>query len=259
MAIHKDTRIILTIQPQNQSLFVVMVLCLLCTACTLQQDLALMREDMDRVRQEVATIATHLHHQEAGAAQTEQQVAGIQSQLDQLDPLKTRLSRLEAAAAGPTRKGKAVPKPQAPLDLISTAQKEAHVLPSPACYFGQSGECTYTWMPGRIYAVYVTWNHQTLIALPPGETLVIGLNLDEKTFDVINKLVGSEPLAYSVISVRPLMEKGTAEAAIVSQSGRRYLFSFVIGDKGMRAVNFETAAMHPEAPEKKLILPRPPS
>jgi hypothetical protein len=234
-------------------------LCLLCTACTLQQDLALVREDLDRVRQEMATIATHMQHQEAWATQTQDQLAQMRDHLDQLDPLRARLTRLEAAAAVPVRKGKGVPKPQTPMDLISSAQKEAQVLPSPTCYFGQSGECTYTWMPGRIYAVYITWNHQTLIALPPGETLVIGLNLEEKSFDVINKLVGSEPLAYSVVSVRPLIEKGTAEANIVSQSGRRYLFLFVIGDKGMRGINFETPAMHPEAPEKKLILPRPPA
>jgi hypothetical protein len=234
-------------------------LCLLLTSCTLQQDLALVREDLDRVRQEMATIATHMQQQEAASAQVQEQVAGLQGQLDQLDPLKARLSRLEAAAAVPVRKGKGVPKPQTPLDLVTTAQKEAQVLPSPACYFGQSGECTYTWMPGRIYTVLLTWNHQTLISLPPAETLVIGLNLDEQSFNVINKLVGSEPLAYSVISVRPLMEKGTADAAIVSQSGRRYLFHFVLAEKGMRAVTFETPAMHPDAPEKKLILPRPPA
>lgn len=236
-------------------------LCLLCTACTLQQDMVAVREDLANLRQDVATLTAHVQRQDAATGQLQDQVTQGQQSLEHLVPLTARLARLEAIQTGAVapRKGKPAPRPQPPADLIRVAQQEAQVVPTSACYFAKSGECTFTWMPGRIYTVHLTWNHQTLIALPPGEALVIGMMLDESSFNVVNKLVGSDLLAYTTVSIRPLFEKGEADAAIVSQSGRRYLFHFVIGDKGMVGVNFETPKMHEESPEKKLILPRPPA
>jgi hypothetical protein len=219
------------------------------------------REDLANLRQDVATLTAHVQRQDAATGQLQDQVTQGQQSLEHLVPLTARLARLEAAQAPPSRSrnGKQAPRPQAPADLVRVAQQEAQVVPTSACYFAKSGECTFTWMPGRIYTVLLTWNHQTLISLPPAETLVIGMMLDEKSFDVVSKLVGSDLMAYTTVSIRPLIEKGEVDAAIVSQSGRRYLFHFVLGEKGMVGVNFETPKMHEESPEKKLILPRPPA
>jgi hypothetical protein len=86
--------------------------------------------------------------------------------------------------------------------------------------------------------------------------LSIGFSLDEKLYDVENKVVGSEGLAFSAVRIRPLFDTGTGDGFLISASGRKYLFHFVIGAKGMLAATFETPQIT-RTPEPKLPLPKP--
>src|SRR4030095_17181112 len=84
-------------------------LCLLCTACTLQQDMVAVREDLANLRQDVATLTAHVQRQDAATGQLQEQVTQGQQSLEHLVPLTARLARLEAIQTGAVaaRNGKA--------------------------------------------------------------------------------------------------------------------------------------------------------
>jgi hypothetical protein len=185
----------------------------------------------------------------------------LEGQVDSLVPWTIRIARLETLLTSPTPKKGKGPRPgqgSSPVQLVAHAQREARVQPSERGYWAKSAEHVYTWQPGRIFTGYLTWNHQTVISLPPGEVVAAGMMLDDSEYDVVTKQVGVQELAHSVISIRPKIEKGEAQCAVVTKSGRRYLFHFITGQTGMLAMTFETPQItHEGSQEPKLILPRP--
>jgi hypothetical protein len=209
-----------------------------------------MQDEVMALRQELALLR--------------QEVTMLGGRVTSLDPWTARVTQLETLLATSALKKKSgSPKPgrePTPLQLVALANKESRVYPSAAGYWGKSAEQTYTWQPGRVYVVYLTTTQPTLIALPPGETVAMGLLLDKDAYDVTTKTVGSDLTAYSAVSVRPLFDKGEVDAFVLTTGGRRYLFHFVVSTeaKAMTVVTFETPAVlrdpHPDLPR---ILPRP--
>jgi hypothetical protein len=211
------------------------------------------------IEQEVTALRQEL-------ALLRQEVTMLGGRVTSFDPWTARIMQLETLlATSPLKKKPGSVRPgrePTPLQLVALAQRDARVEPSARGYFGNSGEMTYTWQPGRIYMVYLTATQPTLIALPPGETVAMGLMLDKDAYDVTTKTVGLDLTAYSALSVRPLFDKGEVDAFVLSTGGRRYLFHFVISNdaKAMTVVTFETPAVVRE-PQQELprITPRPPS
>ena len=197
-----------------------------------------------------------------------QEVAGLRAQVENID-LRTqgfegwlaRLSRMETLLLTVTvRKAKGKPDREPnTVQLVKTAEKEASVYPSERGYWGKSAEQTFTWAPGGLYVIYLTWNHPTAISLPPGELVAIGLKLDPDLYDVEHQTVGRELTAYSAITIRPKFEKGDANVALWTKSGKRYLFHLIVGSWGLTAVTFESSmgAPAPTTQPQKLILPNP--
>ena len=195
-----------------------------------------------------------------------QDLATLRARVEILEPLTPRVAQLEAIQATLKKMPKQVqtrlkgPKEPTPLQLVNWAQQEARVVPTERGYFGKSAEMSYVWQPGRVYTVYLKQYQATGIALPPGEQLVIGLAMVESDFTVLPKRAGTDLLAYDTIAVTPLIDKGEVDAWVLTQSGRRYLFHFVIGPVGMIAVTFEAPIIQQgTTSEPKLILPKPQS
>lgn len=237
-----------------------LALTLLLTACSLPQGPVpevipsgpALHEEIDALRQELALLR--------------QEVTMLGGRVTSLEPWTARIVHLETLlATSPFTQKSGSKKPgraPTPLQLVALAQQDAREYPSARGYFGKSGEMTYTWQPGRMYMVYLTATQPTLIALPPGETVAMGLMLDEAAYDVHTKTVGTDLTAYSAVSIRPLFDKGEVDAFLLSTGGRRYLFHFVISTeaKAMTVVTFETPAVtHERAPDLPRITPRPPS
>jgi hypothetical protein len=210
-----------------------------------------LHEEVDALRQELALLR--------------QEVQMLGGRVTSLEPWTTRILQVETLlTTTPMKKKNGATRPgrePTPLQLISTAHQEARVYPSKEGYFGKSAEQVYTWQPGRVYMIYLTPHYPTLIALPPGEILAMGLNLDKDLYNVENQTVGTEGAVYSAIAVRPKFEKGEIEGFVLTTSGRRYLLSFVISEaRAMSAVTFETPAVTRERePEVPRIVPRPQS
>lgn len=153
------------------------------------------------------------------------------------------------------------PRAQTPVQLVSQAQQAARVEPSERGYHDGSAEMVYAWAPGKVYTVYVTKKHATGIFLPPGERLVNSLYLDKDAFEVKAERAGSDAGAYDSIRIRPIIDSGETNAFILTESERRYLLHFVVGNTGMLAVTFEGPPMARQRQEEAapvLILPRPP-
>lgn len=190
-----------------------------------------------------------------------QRMDALDGRIESLEPLTARMARFEALLMSPTpttkkTRGKGY-VPRSAAQVVSIAQQEARVEPSPVGYYAHSAEQVYTYSPGRIYTILLSWNHPTLLFLPPTEKLVMGLTLDPDQYDVKNETAGSGLTAYDAISIRPKFEKGETQAFILTESARRYLLRLVIGEVGMLAVTFEIPHITQTAPEPKLILPRP--
>jgi hypothetical protein len=243
--------------PRQLILFLLLLLC--AQACTplpeptpeLVPTGPSLHDEVDALRQELALLR--------------QEVQMLGGRVTSLEPWTTRILQVETLlATTPAKKKSGNAKPTrepTPLQLVSTAHQEARVYPSKEGYFGKSAEQVYTWQPGRVYMIYLTPYYPTLIALPPGEILAMGLNLDKDLYNVENQTVGTEGTAYSAIAVRPKFEKGEIEGFVLTTSGRRYLLSFVISEaRAMSAVTFETPAVTRERePEVPRIVPRPQS
>jgi hypothetical protein len=177
--------------------------------------------------------------------------------------LPTRLALLEALQR-PAKPPKGKPLRKAPqemnsMQLVAYAQKEARIEPSEGNFFAKSGEMTYSWVPGKIFTILLAPTQQTGLFLPPGERVIVGLLLDKEEYEVHSERAGTDPLSYDAIFVRPKVDSGQVDAALVTESGRRYLLHFVVGKVGMLAVTFETPQLtQVRAPERpQLILPRP--
>jgi type IV secretory pathway VirB9-like protein len=151
-------------------------------------------------------------------------------------------------------------KSVAPVQLVQEAQKAARLEPSARGYFGSSAEHVYQWAPGKVYTIYLTKKHATAIVLPPGERLLSGLYLDGEAYEVRKDRAGTAGGVYEAITIRPLVDSGEVEAFVLTESGRRYLFHFVVGPTGMLAVTFEGTRVdtHTRAVAPALVLPRPP-
>jgi len=179
---------------------------------------------------------------------------------------RVEVALLPRSEARPTRAStprsglKTVSKPVAPVQLVQEAQKAARIAPSEQGYVGGSGEHVYPWAPGKVYIVYLTKKQGTGIFLPPGERLLSGLYLDGDAYEVETKRAGSAGGAYDAVTIRPLMDRGEVDAFLLTESGRRYLFHFVVGPTGMLAVTFEETRVdtHTRAVAPALVLPRPP-
>jgi hypothetical protein len=210
-----------------------------------------LHDEVDALRHELALLR--------------QEVQMLGGRITSLEPWTTRILQVETLlATNPVKKKNSTTRPgrePTPLQLVALAHKESLVYPSREGYFGKSAEQTYTWQPGRVYMIYLTPHYPTLIALPPGEILAMGLNLDKDLYNVENQTVGTEGAVYSAIAVRPKFEKGEIEGFVLTTSGRRYLLSFVISEaRAMSAVTFETPAVTRERePEVPRIAPRPQS
>jgi len=155
---------------------------------------------------------------------------------------------------------KKAPKPQTPAQLVTHAQQAARVEPSERGYHGGSGEQVYQWAAGKVYTVYLSKQQGTGIFLPLGERLVSGLYLDQDAFEVKTERAGTGDAAYDALTVRPLTDRGEVSTFVLTESGRRYLLHFVVGQTGMLAVTFEglpVATPVRVAAEPPLILPRP--
>ena len=159
-------------------------------------------------------------------------------------------------SVAPTKKGE---RAATPAQLVQHAQKVARIEPMERGYFGQSGEHTYPWIPGKVYTVYLSKQQATGIFLPPGERLVSGLHLDPEAYEVKTDKAGKGDGAYDAITVRPLGDSGEVDVFLLTESSRRYLLHLVVGKVGMLAVTFEGAyaAKPPETPTPRLVLPKP--
>jgi hypothetical protein len=147
-----------------------------------------------------------------------------------------------------------------PAEVVTQGQRDARVTLTAENYFGQNGEAVYTWTPGRIFPIYLTQHHATLLTLPPGETMLAGLILPKDTFEVVTKRAGAEPYAYDGMAITTSLEKGEIDTFILTASGRRYLLHLVIGQIGMVSVGFEAAGITQAVErEPRLMLPKPPS
>lgn len=175
--------------------------------------------------------------------------------------------RLSNAPTGgvPTFVAPATPKKgtraRSPLQIVTQGHKAARVEPSERGYHGANGEQVYSWTAGKVYTVYLSKAQGTGIFLPPGEKLVSGLFLDPDAYDVKVKRAGAGETAYDALMVRPLIDKGDVQAFLLTESGRRYLLHFSVGETGMLAVTFEgppVGAQARAAAEPALVLPRPP-
>ena len=173
--------------------------------------------------------------------------------------LLPRIDTSPSLAAKPLPRPKAGSKPVAPVQLVQEAQKAARLEPSARGYFGSSAEHVYQWAPGKVYTVYLTKKHATAIVLPPGERLLSGLYLDGEAFEVRKDRAGTASGVYDAVTIRPLMDRGEVDAFLLTESGRRYLFHFVVGPTGMLAVTFEGTRVdtHARAVAPALVLPRP--
>jgi hypothetical protein len=155
---------------------------------------------------------------------------------------------------------KSLPAPT-PLQIVSQAHRAARLEPTERGYFGASGEQVYAWAPGKIFTVYLSPKQGTGIFLPPGERLVSGLYLDAEAFEVKTERAGAESAAYDALTIRPLLDTGTVDTFLLTESGKRYLLHLVVGTIGMIGVSFELPPMALPArvvAEPTLILPRPP-
>jgi hypothetical protein len=147
-----------------------------------------------------------------------------------------------------------VPTPE---QLVQDAQRAARVVPTDQGFFGGSAEYTYAWQPGKVYTIYLSPTQPTGLFLPPGETMVSGLLLNAEQYEVKAERAGTEPLAYDAITIRPTGAKGDIDTFILTTSGKRFLLHLSTGRVGMLAVTFEVPHIHHEAPEPRLVLPRP--
>lgn len=233
-------------------------LALACGACALQTSPepevapptpSVQKQDLDALRSEMEALKGWL--------------GTLDGRVSTLEPWTARIARLETLTTAPTPAKKGGPKPgrePSGLTLVSQAQKAARVYPTAEGYFGKSGEYTTSWAPGKITVVYLKQGQCTLISLPVGERVVVGLLLDPKKYDVKPETAGQGAFAYDAAGVCPLIERGEETAFVLSKSGRRYLFSFIVGAEGMTAVTFETPAFTPVgAPEPRVALPKPTS
>jgi len=172
-------------------------------------------------------------------------------------------SRVEYCELPPVIKPKVSTKKPAPasspVDIVRQAQRAARVEPSERGYVGGSAEHVYSWMPGKVYTIYLSPKQPTGIFLPPGERLVTGLYLSEDAYEVKNERAGSDLRAYDAMTIRPLVDKGEVDTFLLTESGRRYLLHLVVGQVGMVAVTFEGPPLHQASPPAQaLVLPRPP-
>jgi hypothetical protein len=203
----------------------------------LRQDVDLLREDLERLKEQGQVLPLWME----------------------------RLQRLEVLTISllspPPKKGRGKkPAPDGaptPTQLVTIAHREARVEPTARGYFGKSGEQAFVYQPGRIYTLYLTRHHPTVIALEPGEHVLVGLQLDGDLFDVKTETAGKGERAADVMAVRPKFEQGAQDAFVVTDSGRRYLLHFVIGEVGMLVATFESPSITTVSQEPKLILPRP--
>jgi hypothetical protein len=228
------------------------------TACTLHQDPV---PEVTRADLTAQTVKVEALQQEVELVRG--QVDGLDRRLEVIEPLPARMAILEALQRTPKpTKSKGGSKPvheMNPLQLVTYAQKEARVLPTEAGFFGKSGEHVYSWVPGKVFTILLAPTQQTGIFLPPGERAIVGLLLDKEEYEVHSERAGLEGTAYDAIFVRPKLERGEVDAAIVTESGRRYLLHFIVGKVGMLAVTFETPQMtQARSVAPKLVLPRPP-
>jgi hypothetical protein len=205
-----------------------------------QQDLSVVEQRVERLDATVRALDARTQQLEL----LPDQVARIQQALPTL--------KIMAKKPPPRRQ----PRLSTPLDVVQQAQAAARVEPTEIGYWGSSGEHAFTWRPGAIYTVYLTPKHPTLIALEPGEREATGLVLDPKEYTVESKLIGTDILAYSAISITPLIDKGSVDGYVISDTGRRYLLHFVVGSQGMLAVTFQTPSLT-RVEEPKRPLPRP--
>jgi len=158
-------------------------------------------------------------------------------------------------AVSPTKKGE---RPVTAAQLVQHAQKVARIEPMERGYFGQSGEHTYPWIPGKVYTVYLSKQQVTGIFLPPGERLVSGLHLDPEAYEVKTDQAGKGDGAYDAITIRPLGDTGEVDVFLLTESSRRYLLHLVVGKVGMLAVTFEGAhTTKPPETAPRLVLPKP--
>jgi hypothetical protein len=145
-----------------------------------------------------------------------------------------------------------------PVKLVAQAQHDARVEPTDKCFFG-SAECVYTFQTGKVYVIYLTPLHATSVSLPPTERARESLVLDPEEFTVKQLVGGSDSTAYSVVSLRPKVDKADLRVVLLTESGRRYLLQLIVGKIGFQSVVFELPALHTEPLTPQLILPRPAS
>ena len=188
----------------------------------------------------------------------------VDTELTLLKPVAPQVAYLDQQVKVlASQRVKPVPKtkrsrPVEELDLLTAARQTARVEITPVNFHGGSAELTYTWQPGQLYPIHLSWNAPTLIVLPPGEQLLVGFSLDEEQYTVKTERAGQEPLTQDVISVKPKFEKGGLDTFLVTNQAHRYLFRFIVGAVGALSVTFETPSVGMVGRrEPKLILPNP--
>jgi hypothetical protein len=176
-------------------------------------------------------------------------------QVVQVPSLNDPASCVTPMPAKPTKRGQAKSATQ----IVLEAQKAARIQPSERGYLGLSGEQSFIWTPGRIYVIYVSPRHPTLLSLPPGERLLSGFFLSSDEWDIHTERAGADLLAYDAIAIRPKgAEPKDVESFLLTESGKRFLVHLVNGPVGMLAVTFEAPQITQSVSrEPTLTLPRP--
>src|SRR5262245_22500560 len=118
------------------------------------------------LQQDVAVLKQQVGEVEERVQRTEQVLPDQAAQIQALLPLLK-------VQAQQRPKARPLARPTTPLQIVTQAQQQAQQPPTERCYYAGSGECLFLYQPGRIYTVYLTSWHPTVIALEPGERLSI--------------------------------------------------------------------------------------
>jgi len=144
-----------------------------------------------------------------------------------------------------------------PAQITQQAEKEALVYPTERGYHAGRAHQVYPWQPGKLFSILLAPAAATVIHLPPGETLVNAITLNDELFVTGTATIGEDLTLHDVVFLRPLSDaRREVNVSLLTTSGRSYDLHLIVGTTGMVAVRFELSPIMQLPKDDESTLPK---